>query len=154
MCIRDRHIAQWGVYAYPEMDKSTGILNIEVELENNTTDKSNLTIVNELVSPDNKVIAKNTQKLSVAGNQNGKITTNLKVKNPALWNLSNPNLYSLKTSVIKDGKEIDATITKTGFRSFTFDPNKGFALNGKWMKVKGVCIHHDAGVLGLSLIHI
>ncbi|WP_291126323.1 sugar-binding domain-containing protein, partial [Dysgonomonas sp. UBA7698] len=126
------HIAQWGVYAYPEMDKSTGILNIELELENNTTDKSNLTIVNELVSSDNKVIAKNTQRLSVAGNQNEKITTNLKVKNPALWNLSNPNLYSLKTFVIKDGKEIDATITKTGFRSFTFDPNKGFALNGKW----------------------
>lgn len=147
------HIAQWGVYAYPEMDKSTGILNIEVELENNTTDKSNLTIVNELVSPDNKVIAKNAQKLSVAGNENGKITTNLKVKNPALWNLSNPNLYSLKTSVIKDGKEIDATITKTGFRSFTFDPNKGFALNGKWMKVKGVCIHHDAGVLGSAVPH-
>jgi hypothetical protein len=46
---------------------------------------------------------------------------------------------------------VDTTSTTTGFRSFTFDPDKGFALNGEWMKMKGVCIHHDAGVLGSAV---
>ena len=37
---------------------------------------------------------------------------------------------------------------RAGLRTLQFDPNKGFALNGQWMKVKGVCLHHDAGALG------
>lgn len=145
------HIAQWGVYAYPEVNKGKGNLNVEVEVENSTSSSSNLTIVNELISPANKSVAKNSQKITLAANQKNKIETNLKVNNPLLWDLENPQLYKLKTTVLKDGKEIDVTTTTTGFRSFTFDANNGFALNDKWMKVKGVCIHHDAGVLGSAV---
>ena len=145
------HIAQWGVYAYPVMQKNNGTLNIEVELENTSNTASNLTVINELISPDNKSVAKNTRKITVAANKNGKIETNLKVNNPLMWSIDAPHLYKLKTTVLKDGKIIDATVTNTGFRTFTFDANKGFALNGNWMKMKGVCIHHDAGVLGSAV---
>lgn len=145
------HIAQWGVYAYPEIDKGNAALNIEVEVENSTSANSALTIINELLSLDNKPVAKNTNKISVQANQKGKLTTSLNVKNPLLWNLDNPNLYKLKTTILKDGKVVDTATTYTGFRSLTFDSNKGFALNGEWMKVKGVCIHHDAGVLGAAV---
>ena len=145
------HIAQWGVYAYPEVNKGTGILNVEVDVENGSGAKSSLTVVNELISKDGKSVGKASNKVEVAANQNGKITAKLNVTNPQLWDLENPNLYQLKTTVLKDGKQIDQTITKTGFRNFTFDPNNGFALNGKWMKMKGVCLHHDAGVLGSAV---
>jgi len=145
------HIAQWGVYAYPEIGKGEGTLNIEVELENGTSTGSGLSVVNELIDTNSKVVAKTTDKITVAASLKGKLTTKLKIKNPLLWDLDNPNLYTLKTTVLKDGKAIDATSTTTGFRSFTFDPDKGFALNGKWMKMKGVCIHHDAGVLGSAV---
>ena len=145
------HIAQWGVYAYPEVNKGTGILNVEVDVENGSGAKSSLTVVNELISKDGKSVGKSSNKVEVAANQNGKITAKLNVTNPQLWDLENPNLYQLKTTVLKDGKQIDQTITKTGFRNFTFDPNNGFALNGKWMKMKGVCLHHDAGVLGSAV---
>ena len=57
-------------------------------------------------------------------------------------------LYTLKTELFCDGKRIDGSSTNVGLRTLKFDANKGFALNGKWMKVKGVCLHHDAGVLG------
>ncbi|KKX48059.1 hypothetical protein [Sphingobacterium sp. IITKGP-BTPF85] len=70
------------------------------------------------------------------------------VKNPKLWSLEQANRYKLKTVVLHHGKEIDRSEVKTGFRTLAFDPDQGFALNGKWTKVKGVCIHHDAGVLG------
>lgn len=145
------HIAQWGVYAYPEVKKGTGTLNVEVDVENGSSSKSSLTVVNELFSKDGKSVAKTSSKVEVAANQSGKISTKINVKNPQLWDLDNPNLYELKTTVLQDGKEIDKTVTQTGFRSFTFDPNNGFALNGKGMKMKGVCLHHDAGVLGSAV---
>ena len=145
------HIAQWGVYAYPEVNKGAGILNVDVDVENGSAAKSILTVVNELISKDGKSVGKSSNKVEVAANQSGKISAKMNVKNPQLWDLENPNLYQLKTTVLKDGKQIDQTITKTGFRNFTFDPNNGFALNGKWMKMKGVCLHHDAGVLGSAV---
>ncbi|MGE6355515.1 sugar-binding domain-containing protein [Flavobacterium sp. NPDC079362] len=145
------HIAQWGVYAYPEVKKGRGTLNVEVEVENGSAVKSTLTVINELISKDGKSVEKSSTKVDVAANKNGKISTKINVKDPQLWDLENPNLYQLKTTVFKDGKLIDETVTKTGFRDFKFDSNNGFALNGKWMKMKGVCLHHDAGVLGSAV---
>ena len=145
------HLSQWGVYAYPEMNKGTGILNIEVALENGSSKKENLIVVNELLSSDGKIVAKSSQKVSIDANKENNVVTKISLKNPKLWDLEHPNLYQLKTTVLKDGKVIDKTETQTGFRNFTFDANKGFALNGKWMKMKGVCLHHDAGVLGSAV---
>lgn len=146
------HIAQWGVYVTPsEANNKQGILDIEVEIDNSSAQKADLSVKNELISKGGNVLAQKTNKITVNANKNGKITTSLKINNPQLWNLENPNLYQLRTTIIKKGKIIDQTTTTTGFRSFTFDPNKGFALNGSWMKVKGVCIHHDAGVLGSAV---
>ncbi|GHV09860.1 beta-galactosidase [Bacteroidia bacterium] len=146
------HIAQWGVYAYPRVEtERTPFLQVEIEIENGSNSNNTVTVNNELVSPQGKVVAKKTNKLTVTAGQKTKLTADLKVTNPQLWNLNNPHLYQLKTTVIQAGKVIDETITTTGFRSFTFDPNKGFALNGENMKMKGVCIHHDAGVLGAAV---
>lgn len=146
------HIAQWGVYVYPKTaTKKQGVLQVEVEMENGSNQAASLTIVNELISREGKIVAKDSKKLNVPANKNNKLSTELKVSNPKLWDLNSPNLYTLKTTVLKDGKEVESTTTKTGFRTYTFDANKGFALNGEWMKVKGVCLHHDAGVLGSAV---
>lgn len=145
------HIAQWGVYAYPEVKNANGILNIEVDLENSTASAAKLTVVNELVGPQGKVEVKSSQKLEVGAKGSKKLIAQLNVTKPKLWDLENPTLYQLHTTILKDGKIIDQSTTQTGFRSFSFDANKGFALNGKWMKMKGVCLHHDAGVLGSAV---
>lgn len=145
------HIAQWGVYAYPEKVKNGNQLNVEIEINNQEEINASLVILNELYAADGKLVAKDSKKLIAKPGNGNKLTTSLKVNKPALWSLSVPNLYELKTTVLKDGIETDQTTTRTGFRSYTFDPDKGFALNGEWMKVKGVCIHHDAGVLGSAV---
>lgn len=146
------HIAQWGVYAFPKIaDNRQGVLNVEVTVKNDDVNNANLSVINELISPEGKTVGKNTKRLSVSVRQEGKTQTEIKVSKPALWDLDNPSLYTLHTTVLKDGKVIDETTTKTGFRNFSFDPNKGFALNGKPMKMKGVCVHHDAGVLGSAV---
>ena len=146
------HIAQWGVFAFPKnVTAKQGILSVEVEVENSSSQNASLLVNNELIDSSGKVVAKNSKKIAVAALQNGKIQTEIKVSNPVLWDLENPTLYTLKTTVLQNGKTIDQTATATGFRTFTFDPDKGFALNGKWMKMKGVCLHHDAGVLGSAV---
>jgi hypothetical protein len=145
------HIEQWGVYAYPEQLKKGYQLQVEVNVENGLSEASALTVKNELLDQNNEPLAKSSNKLTLAANQSGKIQTALKVKKPELWSLEHPNLYKLKTSVYKGDELIDECTTTTGFRHFTFDSNTGFALNGESMKVKGVCLHHDAGVLGSAV---
>lgn len=145
------HIAPWGVYAFPEEVKNGYKLNVEIEVSNEEETDAVLTIVNELFSPQGRSVARTSSKLTAKPGNENKITTSLRVNEPLLWSVDNPNLYELRTTVLR-GKEImDQTTTRTGFRSYTFDPDSGFALNGEWMKVKGVCIHHDAGVLGAAV---
>lgn len=145
------HIAQWGIYAYPEKVKNGYRLNVEVEIQNEEKENATLSVLNELYDATGKLVAKDRKKLTAKPGKENKLVTSLAVKNPTLWSLSEPNLYTLKTTVLKDGTVTDRTSTRTGFRFYTFDPDKGFALNGEWMKMKGVCIHHDAGVLGSAV---
>lgn len=75
----------------------------------------------------------------------------LTVKSPSLWSPDNPYLYTLKTEVIKAGQVTDTKLTPFGIRFFSFDPDKGFFLNGVHTLLKGVCVHHDAGCLGAAV---
>ncbi len=145
-------IAQWGVYAYPSsVTAKKGALNIEVNVLNSSGKNASVTVTNDLYDSNGKRVANKSSRTSVAAGQNTTVSSTLTVSNPELWSIEKPNLYRLKTTVIQNGKQIDVSETTTGFRTLTFDPNKGFALNGQWMKVKGVCLHHDAGVLGSAV---
>lgn len=145
------HISQWGVYVYPEIkSKSQAAVNASVEIVNHTTIPATVTIVNQLFGPDGKPAGKSTSKLKIAAGKTAEAASKINVKNPLLWSLNSPSLYTLNTKVYQNGILTDETSTKTGIRQYTFDPDKGFALNGEWMKMKGVCLHHDAGVLGAA----
>jgi beta-galactosidase/beta-glucuronidase len=146
------HIAQWGVFAYPvSVEKKQAKLNVEVEVENGNDLKASVTVVNTALSKTGKEVSTRVSTLSIPPHTSGKIVAELKIDNPELWDLDNPNLYQIKTSVFNGKEKIDETLTQTGIRKLTFDPNKGLALNGKWIKAKGVCVHHDAGVLGSAV---
>jgi beta-galactosidase len=145
------HIAPWGVFAHPTVNGNKGTLHIEVAVDNETQSKADLQIVTDLLDKNGKVVATKTTKFQVSGSQQATLKTDLALTNPQLWSLENPNLYTLRTTIKDKAKVWDESTTQTGFRTFAFDPDKGFALNGNWMKMKGVCIHHDAGVLGAAV---
>jgi beta-galactosidase len=145
------HLEQWGVYAFPAVKGSKGILNVQTALTNESPSNAGLSIVNELLDKSGDVLDKKTSKLTLAKNSRREVTTDLSVNNPKLWSLDAPNLYRLRTTVLQNNKIIDSTTVVTGFRTYKFDPDKGFALNGKNLKVKGVCLHHDSGVLGAEV---
>ena len=144
------HIAQWGVFYHTKSIDSRGraIIAVETEIQNNSDARADLTVTQQLIDAAGREVTKSTNRITVAAKSNEKTSVDLTVVKPVLWSLKTPNLYTLKTSVLQNGKTIDETVTTAGIRTFTFDPNKGFALNGEWMNMKGVCIHHDAGVLG------
>ncbi|MDR1682169.1 MAG: DUF4982 domain-containing protein [Candidatus Symbiothrix sp.] len=146
------HLAQWGVFVYPKEESlQAKFLHAEIAIVNESLLDNNIVVSNKLFSPEGKPVAENTQQLSIAAGQTKRLAIELAVENPQLWDLEHPNLYTLQTIVEQNGKIIDATTTKTGFRSFVFDPDQGFLLNGKNLKMKGICLHHDAGVLGAAV---
>ncbi len=73
------------------------------------------------------------------------------VAKPELWDIDTPNMYKAITSVIVDGKKVDEYTTPFGIRSLVFDKDKGFFLNGRNTYVKGVCLHHDGGLVGTAV---
>ncbi len=72
--------------------------------------------------------------------------------NPRPWSLEKPQLYQATVQLIQNGKIMDETTTSVGIRTIRFDAQTGFTLNGKSVKLKGGCIHHDNGPLGAAAI--
>lgn len=79
------------------------------------------------------------------------ISQQMEIKSPRLWSIEDPYQYKAVSQVINNGKVVDDYETKFGIRYFNFDLNKGFTLNGKPMKLLGVCEHHDLGSLGSAV---
>jgi len=147
------HLDLWGVYF-----KATGINNknadvsVETTVNNSLPEGANVQISHEIIDPaSGKVVTSVSKNLKVVANNKATSTQSLVIPAPKRWSLEHPNLYTLKTIIRQNGKIIDQNEQKLGLRSLKFDPNKGFALNGEWTKVKGVCIHHDAGCLGSAV---
>lgn len=135
------HIAQWGIgFETESVNGSKAKVKVGVSIENPA---KGLSVKASLLDDAGKTVSQSTKKVSA-----DICNLTMGVPNVRLWNLESPYLYTLKTELMKDGKVIDSSEIPVGIRTLSFDPNKGFALNGKNMKVKGVCIHHDAGALG------
>ena len=145
----DIHFAQWGIgwHATSLTDKQA-VVAVDMEVEKHVKAAGALEVSAALYDAEGTLVAQDRKKVADKAEGIAKETVALKVKKPRRWNLDAPYLYTLKTELLCDGKRIDGSSTNVGLRTLKFDANKGFALNGEWMKVKGVCLHHDAGVLG------
>lgn len=86
----------------------------------------------------------------IASHNTNKNTAIYRVKSPRRWDVEHPYLYILKTELCRDGEVIQEEYSQLGFRSIAFDPEQGFLLNGRRVKLNGVCEHHDLGALGAA----
>ena len=75
----------------------------------------------------------------------------LRVRKPHRWDIDDPYLYSVETTVRSGGRITDRTVTRFGFRTTAWDADRGFLLNGRVVKLLGVCLHHDLGCLGAAV---
>lgn len=143
------HFAQWGIgWQATSLTDRRATIAVDVEVEKHVEATGRLEVRTTLLDAEGRQVAQASGRVSDGKVGLTKRTLTLQVNRPKRWDLDTPYLYTLKTELLADGKRLDGSETKVGLRTLEFDPDKGFALNGRWMKVKGVCLHHDAGVLG------
>ena len=144
------HLAQWGTtYRLNRLSGNKAFVDVDVAIDADTPSPKDLSLKFEVSDAEGSIVA--AQLLPVNNLPETPLSTQITVPNPRLWSVSSPYLYQLSVQLLKDGQVIDQTRTTMGLRTLDFNPDSGFALNGENMKVKGVCLHHDAGVLGAAV---
>lgn len=152
------HIAYNGVFCTtPEIKKEKGTVSVSAEVEshlNGTTQasvKAAIYKLNEKLEPAAAPVAEfqsNMAMLTAMGKHTFRL--DLTVKDPILWDISDPELYRAVVTVSQGPEVVDRYETNFGFRTLNFTPRDGFLLNGKKVEIKGVCNHHDLGALGAA----
>lgn len=146
------HIAPWGSFVTtPVVSAARAEVKAEAELVNAATGERRFTLRAELIAADGLVIATRDTPARLRAGERRTLAQTLAVDQPRRWSLQTPQLYQLRQTVLVEGKPVDQTTTPFGIRSFRFDANTGFTLNGQAVKLKGVCLHHDAGSLGAAV---
>ncbi|MCC8120228.1 MAG: DUF4982 domain-containing protein [Bacteroidales bacterium] len=150
----DVHIPVWGTYVTtPVIKDDYATVNLRMEIEGARQFEEwpygqQVVINTVILDPNGNEVAKNTSNYVARGQE---IAQNFIIDNPQLWELDNPALYTARTTLSVDGKEVDTYDTRFGIRSIEYIPEKGFFLNGKPVKFQGVCNHHDLGPLGAAV---
>jgi beta-galactosidase len=145
------HVEQWGTYiTTPKTSSESAIINLETTVKNQYKTAKDATVITTIYSKDKKITSI-TQNITFSANAAQVIKQETTIDNPILWSDDKPELYTAVTTISVDSKIIDEYKTNFGIRSFKFDVDKGFILNGKQVKIKGVCMHHDLGPLGSAI---
>lgn len=129
------HVAQWGTFITTKND----IVKVQTRLQHDTP----VTVITRLLDAKGKQVASKKDTFS-----HGVLDQEMRVPSPALWSVDAPVLYKAVTAIVINGRVTDSVITPFGIRSISFDAVHGFLLNGKPLKLKGGCVHHDNGPLG------
>ena len=148
------HIPSYGVALNPQLNNSfsKGALEAKIEVVNESDNTRKVSPKITLVDAKGKVVgvATSAEKVIEPG-QRLFLEAQLEISNPKLWSPSNPNLYSVETSLIQDGKVVDGLKSSIGFRKFTFDTKQGFLVNGKKVIIKGMSMHQDHAGVGVAV---
>lgn len=128
-------------------DKSCADIKTEVCLNNSDDENAEIKLSLEIFDETDKCVARQESKVSVGAYSDARFISDIKLSNPRLWDIDEPYLYKLKVAV-GGGNPVTVNF---GIRKAIFDPKRGFMLNGKSVKLKGVCMHQDHAGLGAAL---
>ena len=148
------HIPVWGTYiTTPKVTPEYASVKLDINISGARQFEEwpygdNISVETKIYNPQGQEVASDKSDYIARGQS---FSQNFLVKNPELWDLDTPSLYTAKTTLSVDGKTVDSYDTRFGIRSIEYIPEKGFFLNGKLTKFKGVCNHHDLGPLGAAV---
>jgi len=142
---KDHFIAD-GIYITP-VKESGSSWKVEIDSELALINAANYTVHHTILDADDKIIATSLQKVSATD----KDSQALLVSSPNLWDVGAGNLYFVKSELFKDGLVVDVVTNRFGFREIEMSPTGGFVINGRRIKLFGVCQHHDLGALGAAV---
>jgi len=146
------HVATWGTYVTtPEVSAEKAVVSVKTEVRNQGGSDAKITVASSIVDAAGVTVARASADAVVAGGAVQTVQSGLTVTKPQRWDLDRPYLYTLASEVRDGTRVVDRYETPFGIRSIAFDKQKGFLLNGRAVKLQGVCNHHDLGALGAAV---
>lgn len=145
-------VDMYGVYVCPrKIDEDTWSVAIETTVVGDNIEKSDINIKTELCDNDGNVAACAECEAVIEPYSKAVLKYDTVVSLPKLWDTEEPNMYTARTYIYAGGECVDEYDTRFGFREFKIDPDRGLFLNGKHVKIKGVCAHQDFGITGKAV---
>ena len=146
------HVDHWGTWINtPEVNEQLAKVAIQTTVINQSQQDLSLTVTTILYDSAKREVARSSTPASMKKGESSIAGQTLSISNPILWSDDKPYLYKAISQVESNGRIVDRYETPFGVRYFSFDINKGFSLNGKHVKIRGVCNHHDLGALGAAV---
>lgn len=146
------HIPIWGTFVTtPEVSEAGATVQVETQVQNDYDQSQSFTLEHRVFDPAGNLIETLKEEIQQKKGVSASYTQMLTIQAPKLWELEDPQLYTLRSSIQQNGQELDEYSTSFGIRTFQFDAETGFFLNGKNTEIKGVCLHHDAGLVGAAV---
>ncbi|MGA2540460.1 MAG: sugar-binding domain-containing protein [Verrucomicrobiota bacterium] len=145
------HVAHWGTYVTtPKVSADSATVRVRTQVQNDSPGRRELTLLTQILNAKGAVVAGGETNQTLAGGASQESDQTFDVAQPALWSPDSPNLYSVRSVVKSGGQAADDFTTPFGIREIVYDVNKGFLLNGQPAKMRGMCIHHEAGAVGAA----
>ncbi|MBA6440294.1 glycoside hydrolase family 2 TIM barrel-domain containing protein [Streptomyces sp. GMR22] len=150
------HVARWGTYiTTPGLATTLRAGHATVRARTLVVNASNgrkpVTVVSTVKDPDGHLVVQAHSTLAVGAGETRTATQELRIDRPRLWSFDTPERYVLETELRVGQATTDRYRTPFGLRHATFDPDRGFSLNGRYAKLQGVDLHHDLGALGAAV---
>jgi beta-galactosidase len=142
------HVAQWGTSITTQINGGVADVNAIVKVNNQTGNTLNIRLITRILDMKGEEVSKTVSEQMISSESMSDFVQKLKVNDPYLWSTESPVLYSAIIEVYAGDQIVDHVETKFGIRTIKFDAVSGFLINGKQMKLKGGCFHHDNGPLG------
>ena len=145
-------VDHWGSFVTtPKISRQQATVQLVTQIKNNGNAGQAVTVKTYVRDAAGKTVAASSALRVTLADSSTSVPQTLLVKDPVLWTLDRPYLYKVVTEVSTGQTLADRYETPLGIRYFQFDINKGFFLNGKPVKIRGVCDHHDLGALGAAI---
>ncbi|MFI3319837.1 MAG: glycoside hydrolase family 2 TIM barrel-domain containing protein [Rikenellaceae bacterium] len=147
------YIPVWGTFVKtPVATKESADISIDVEVVNEHETAQKGSVVTRYYDPSGEFVKTVSTPFEIAADSKMSVTQYTQIENPKLWDTENPNIYTSKSEIISAMGETICTVdSEFGIRTARFDADQGFLLNGVSTKIKGVCIHHDGGLVGAAV---
>lgn len=147
------HVAHWGTYVTtPQVNDEVGYVSVQTQVRNDDARPQDVTVITTIRDASGRSVAADSAAAkTIPADSALQVSQNMAVREPLLWSTEDPYLYTAVTTVTRDGQTVDRYTTPFGIRYFRFDADDGFFLNGKPVKIRGVCEHHDLGSLGAAV---
>ncbi|HIR70377.1 MAG TPA: DUF4982 domain-containing protein [Candidatus Pullilachnospira gallistercoris] len=146
------HIPADGVrITTPTVDPEASVVEICVDVKNLSRDREKVNVVSTITF-DDKVVGEDTSVVTMFGQEQEEVIQRICIKDAKLWDCDNPNLYQCQVKIYAGEELLDETDEHFGIRRLELDAEHGLRINGKQVKFRGTCIHHDNGVIGATTL--